>query len=304
MTKKKPKPPSQTPFAVWMRIVRFLWRHLPAIVVALALLAIYLFSVRPAKGETVTVSTYAATTQALCTTQPDLNIVLSGTIKVEKTLTIPETIKTFRMVGDKQSSGLSFKALPIDVATNGVEINAANASLFGFTVSDFQPSGAATKFNGSGVGTFSHLTYSNVSTSYVRSTTQPIDATGVHYGHCITSHGTSAALIVDNCTFRRCCWSSAEYSSCVYAHVPVIVITDNTFDQVAGSVLQLYGSVLSAGNTMKNGVLAPTRSETMQAPAWAYIPGDTNATYIRNPLSGDLRATYYGHQDAGDLVKP
>src|SRR5262245_5046180 len=94
-----------------------------------------------ASGETFTVRTWPEVQKALATTQPDLNIVVSGTIAVEKPFNVPKTIRTFRMVGDKQSSGLSFKLLPIETATNGVELDCENASFFGMTIADFQPSG-------------------------------------------------------------------------------------------------------------------------------------------------------------------
>lgn len=256
-----------------------------------------------ASAEVVTVRTDADIRKALTTTQPDITLVLAASIKVESTLTAPATLKHMRIVGERQTAGLDFEKLPIGNDCNGFELNCYTVDAWGFTVKNFQPSGTALKFNGPGAGTFGHITWDNIATTYVKPTTQPVDATGVHYGHCLTSHNTSQMVVVTGCAFRRCCWSSAEYSHCLYMHVPGIVVTDNTFDQCGGGTMELYGeSVLSAGNVAKNGISTPTRTGAMIPPAFAYVPAGCTVVYLRNTLGGDWRAMFFGWPGADDLI--
>lgn len=255
-----------------------------------------------ASAETFTVANLSQLQKAFATTQPTLDIVLTASIKLDKSITFP-AVKLLRVFGKSQTCGLDFKGLPIDRRCNGSEINSAGALFFGITVKNFEPSGAAVKFNGAGGMVLVDCTFSDISTQYIAPTTQPKDASDVHYGHAFTSHGTSSSIRVVGCTFRRVCKSSGEYSHALYIHCPEIAVVDCTFDGCAGGVVELVGEqVVCVGNTGINGVLAKNRYGFEVWPVFAYIPKGVSGFYSRNRLAGNWRAFFVGAPDADDYI--
>lgn len=292
MTKKKPRSPSQTPFAIWMRLGRLLWRSLPLIVILLAVAAITLFAVRRANGEVVT--TFEQLQRA--TTQPVADVIVVGTIKCPTTLTV--TARTFRMTADKQTSGLDFSVMPIAPDWgwgNGMEIRSDNATLYGLTIKGFQARGGCVKFYGFGTLLVDKVTFADIGTTIKPSKVNPAkSADDAHYNNVIASHGTAANVILTNCTFRRCVWTARDWSHCLYTSAGNVVVTDNLFESTGNPVTIDAPLVYVAGNKVNQPVSSPDRFGDMR-PAWfATMRSVDDCIYIRNMLIGTMCGVYGG----------
>lgn len=276
MVKKKRKPPD---------IVRLLWKLMPLIVVLLATVAIGMFAVRRANGETFTVRTFDELRKA--TTQPTADVVVIGTIKCPDTITV--TSRTLRMTSDKQTSGLDFGPLPIAANfgyTNGLDVHSDNATLYGLTIKGFNGRGGCVKFYGFGTLLVDRVTFSDIGTKVRPMKVTPgSSAEDAHYNNVIASHGTAANVIVTNSAFRRCVWTAHDWSHCVYVSAGNVVVTDNTFEG-CGNPVTIEGQTFVAGNKVTLPIATPDRYGKPVAAFFATLRSGDRCMYLRNVLSG------------------